>query len=46
MAPRHFWWLVEAAQEAERATKPGASLTQDDRRDLLALLKDAKNRKP
>lgn len=43
MAPRHFWWLVEAMQDAERAAKPGASLTKDDRRELLALLDEAQS---
>lgn len=43
MVPRHFWWLVEAIEGEGRSAKPGATLSSDDWRDLLALLENAEN---
>jgi hypothetical protein len=41
MAPRHFWWLLEA--QAETTKRPG--LDDDDRTRLMRVLKDAKKGK-
>jgi hypothetical protein len=37
MPPRHFWWLAETLTE-----RPGVSLDDDDKKEMLDLLRRAK----